>query len=288
MNTAKVSYGTTVLAAALTTVFRASADPAAAPAKPDRSYTGTVIAVDPKDRRLDVSEWALSKKSFNLSDNCTYAMLFTTVANNHGTADDLRPGEKVTVSYQDSHGVLIADRIEQQTMRFEGMVAVIDPTKHTLTLHRRGLDKDLAIADSCVVVLRQEKPGTLADLHPGDHVTAMYETPDGKPTAREIAQTSMAFAGTLTAIDLDEKTVKARAVFGTMKFNVADDCTVVVNGRTDGKLSDLKPNEQLLFNYDPINGINVVNRIGPAPDKTHPQSNMTASSPGYPGYPPAQ
>jgi hypothetical protein len=61
--------------------------------------------------------------------------LFITVENNHGTANDLRPGEKVTVSYQASHGVLIADRIEQRPVRFEGMVAAIDPGKHTLTLH---------------------------------------------------------------------------------------------------------------------------------------------------------
>ena len=29
-------------------------------------------------------------------------------------------------------------------------------------------------------------------------------------------------------------------------------------------MSDLKPNDKLIFNYDEINGVNVVNRITPA------------------------
>ena len=110
-----------------TAAFRASADQPATAARPEKSYTGTVISVDPQEHVLSVKEWALSKKTFNLGDNCAYDLLFTTLENNSGTANDLRPGEKVTVSYQDSHGVLIADRVEQQPMRFEGMVTAIDP-----------------------------------------------------------------------------------------------------------------------------------------------------------------
>jgi hypothetical protein len=109
-------------------------------------------------------------------------------------------------------------------------------------------------------------------------VTVTYETPDGTPTAREIAQTSMEFTGTLTAIDLGEKTVKAKAMFDTKKFNVADNCAIVINGKTDGQLSDLKPNDKLVFSYDEINGINVVNRIAPA--EVQPNSATTAQMTG--------
>lgn len=86
----------------------------------------------------------------------------------------------------------------------------------------------------------------------------------------------MAYTGTLTAIDLGEKTLKARALFETKKFNVADNCAIVINGKTDGKLSDLRPNDRLVFNYDEINGINVVNRIAPGKAATEPPA--TASS----------
>lgn len=274
MKTTRATYWTAVCAAAVTAtaVFRAPAEQAATTARPEKSYTGKVVSVDPREHVLSVREWALSKKAFNLGDNCAYMLL----DNNSGTANDLRPGEKVTVSYQDSHGVLIADRVVHQPVRFAGTVTAIDPDKHTLTLHRRGVDKQLQIADGCKIVLRDEKSGALADIQTGNYVTVTYETPGGMPTAREIAQTSMAYTGTLTAIDLGEKTLKARALFETKKFNVADNCAIVINGKTDGKLSDLRPNDRLVFNYDEINGINVVNRIAPGKAATEPPA--TASS----------
>lgn len=283
MKTTRIKKWTAVCAAVLTAgaVFSASAGQPAAAAKPEKSYTGTVVSVDPQARVLNVKSWPMWHKEFNLGDNCTY----TLVDKNNGMANDLRPGEKITVYYQDSHGVLIADRIEQRPVRFEGMVAAIDLNKHTLILHRRGLDKQLEIAADCSVVLRNEKPGLFTDIHPGDHVTVTYETPGGTPTAREIAQTSMEYTGRLTAIDLDQKTVNASSRFDSKKFNLADNCAIVINGKPDGKLSDLRPDEKLVFNYDEIHGVNVVNRIGPAPADVQARSGPMTTSSGYPGYP---
>ncbi len=135
------------------------------------------------------------------------------------------------------------------------------------------------IANDCGVELRGGKSGELADIQTGNHVTVTYETPDGRLTAWQIAQTSIEFTGTLTAIDLGEKTLKAKAAFSTKKFNVADNCAIVINGRTDGQLSDLKPNDKLVFSYDEINGVNVVNRIAPA--EAQPGS-VAATSPMAP------
>jgi Cu/Ag efflux protein CusF len=257
----------TVCAAVLTATaaFRVSADPAAPPAMPEKSYTGTVVSVDPKENVLSVKGW-FWHKGFNLGNDCAYTLL----DNKGGTANDLRPGAKVTVSYQDANGVLIADRVEQRPMRDEGMVKAIDPKAHTLTLHLRGLDKTFQIANDCGIVLRDDKTGTLADIQPGNHVTVTYETPDGNLTARQIAQTSIGFTGTLTAIDLGEKTLKAKAGFISKKFNVADNCAIVINGRPDGQLNDLKPDDNLVISYDEINGINVVNRIAPADAQPNP------------------
>jgi Cu/Ag efflux protein CusF len=247
---------------AATVVYRASADDASAnapAAKPDKIYTGTVNAVDPNERALDVKGFMLSKE-FNLGDNCVYA-LWNKPA---GTIGDLRPGEKVTVAYQDTHGVLVADNVKQVPMTREGMVKSIDPAAHTMTVHVGTMDKQFRIADDCDVVLRNGKSGTFADIQTGNQVTVTYETPNGALTARQIARTSIEFTGTLTAIDLGEKTLKAKAMFGTKKFNVADNCAIVINGKADGQLGDLKPNDKLVFSYDEINGVNVVNRITPA------------------------
>ena len=243
----------------------ASADPAATTARPEKNYTGTVVSVDPTEHALDVKGFVFSKK-FNLGDICVYALLDKPA----GTISDLRPGEKVMVSYQDASGVLVADRVEQKPMRFEGMVTAIDPGNHTMTVHVRGMDKTFQIVDDCGVVLRDDKSGTLADIQAGNHVTVTYETPNETLTAREIAQTSATFSGTLTAIDLDERTVKAKTLFETKKFDVADNCAIVINGKVDGQLSDLKPNDELVFSYDDVNGINVVNRIANA--KTAPET----------------
>jgi hypothetical protein len=80
----------------------------------------------------------------------------------------------------------------------------------------------------------------------------------------------------LTAIDLDQKTMKAKAMFATKKFNVGNDCAVVVNGKPDGKLTDLRPGESLTFSYDEVNGVNVVNRIAPAGAR---KSSVASSTP---------
>jgi Cu/Ag efflux protein CusF len=245
---------------ATTAAFRASADQPVLTAQPEKTYTGTVVSVDPSEHVLSVQGWMMFHKAFNLGDNCACHQLDKQAA----AVNDLRPGEKVKVRYQDVHGVRIADLIEQEPMRIEGMVTAIDAEQHTLTLHRAGLDKALQLADDCKVVLRDGKAGTLAYIQVGNHVTVTYETPGSPPTARQIAQTSIEFTGTLTAIDLEAKTVKAKATFGAKKFNLADNCAIVINGKPDGRLADLKPNDKLTFSYDEINGVNVVNRIAPA------------------------
>jgi Cu/Ag efflux protein CusF len=254
------AVGLTVLTA--TAGYRALADDASAKATvatPEKSYTGTVVSVDPKENLLDVRGFLFSKR-FNLGNNCAYTM----VGQDTGAMGDLRPGQKVTVGYQDAHGVLVADRVTQQPLREEGMVKAIDPAAQTMTLHVGVMDKTFQLPANCEVTLRGDKSGTVADIQPGYQVTVTYEVPDGKPTAREIAQTSATFTGDLTAIDLDQKTLKAKATFATKKFNVGDDCAIVINGKPDGRLTDLRPGESLTFSYDDVNGVNIVNRIAPA------------------------
>jgi Cu/Ag efflux protein CusF len=246
-----------------TVAYRASADDASAnatAAKPDKTYTGTIVSIDPKEHLLDVRGFPFSSKKFNLGDTCAY----TIVGQDKGAIGDLRPGQKVMIGYQNAHGVLVADRVTQQPMRDEGMVKAIDPTTQTLTLHLGVMDKKFQLPADCEVTLRGDRAGTVADIQPGNHVLITYEVPNGKPTARQIAQTSETFTGDLTAIDLDQKTMKAKAMFATKKFNVGDDCAVVINGKPGGKLTDLRPGESLMFSYDNVNGVNVVNRIAPA------------------------
>lgn len=247
---------------------------AAEQAGPDKTYTGTVTSVNPNERMLHVQGLMMSK-DFNLGDSCAFML----PDKSSGTMSDLRPGEKITVNYQDAHGVLVADRVQQEPMSYEGFVKSIDPNAHTMTLHLRAENKTFALPDDCKIVLRNERSGAIADIQPGNYVTVTYETPNDQLVARQIAQTSEKFIGTVTAIDLNQKTVKAKATFETKKFNIADNCIIVLNGQLNGQLSDLKPNEKLVFNYDEVNGVNVVNRIAPVPEKAETESVLTPVSP---------
>lgn len=250
--------------------IRASADEQATAAKQDQHYTGTVASVESKERTFSVKGLVRSK-TFNLGDNCA----FTYVDKGASTVSGLRPGQKVTVSYRNANGVLVANRVEQKPLRHEGTVKAIDPEKRTVTLHHRAMSKTFRIADDCAVALRNDKSGTLTDIQPGHWVTVTYETPGSDATARLIAQTSATFNGSLTAIDLNDRTVKAKHAFGTKKFNLTDNCTIIVNGKSDGELHDLKPGDDLAFSYDVVNGVNVVNRIATVDS---PVEAITASS----------
>lgn len=258
MKTTALRRWTAVCLSVLTAaaVIRASADQQTTATKHSTSYTGTVKSVDPKKHVLGVKGVMLSK-TFNLGDSCEYVF----VAKGAGTINDLRRGQKITVYYQNAHGVLVANRIEQRLLRYEGTVRAIDRETRTLTLHHRAMDKTFLIAGDCAVMLRGNKSGTLAAVTPDIRVSVIYETPNGTRTAREIHQTSATFTGTLTAIDLNNRTLKAKHVFGTKEFNLADGCNITLNGKSDAQLRDLKPGDNLAFNYDVVNGINVVNRI---------------------------
>jgi len=248
-----------VSALTMTGALKSAADGTVPTGVPNKSYTGTVRAVDTQEHTLGL-KGTFFTKTFNLGDNCTY----TFVDKGADKVSDLRPGQRIKVVYQESHGVLVANRVSQEPVDCKGTVRAIDPVQRTITLHERGMDKTFQIAGDCEVVLRDDKTGALADIQAGNYVTVIYETPGDKPTAWVITQTSETFTGSLTAIDLDTKTVKAKSMFDTKKFTLGDNCAIVLNGKINGQLSDLKLNDKLVFSYDEINGVNVANRIAPA------------------------
>jgi hypothetical protein len=211
--------------------------------------------VDAKEHVLQVKGLLLTKK-FNLGTSCTYALL----GSEAGGADSLRPGQQVKVGYANASGVLVASRVEQLPRYFHGTVKSLDAGQHQLVLDRAGPDKPLRIAADCAVVLRGGRSGTLADVQPGHRVTVLYETPADGTVVHEIKQTSAAFTGTLTAIDLTERTLKARGTFASKKFSVGAGCAILLDGQP-AELGGLKPGDKLEFSYDDVDGVNVLNRI---------------------------
>lgn len=173
-------------------VLRASADPAPKKLVAERNYTGVVTCVDTNEQIFRIKRSLLPAKQFAYGDKCEITLLYSILKNGVGTSADLRPGEKVTVGYQDSHGVHIADRIEQQPMQFSGTVKELNPERHRLTLRRWILNKRMNIAPDCITVLDGDKACTLDDIHSGDHVVVIYETPGGNLMAWQITKTNAA------------------------------------------------------------------------------------------------
>jgi Cu/Ag efflux protein CusF len=134
-----------------------------------------------------------------------------------------------------------------------------------LTLKENMSTRNLVVAPDCAVVMNNDKPGMLSDLQIGDAVQVVYEPVNGSHMASRIEQKSEMFVGTVEAVDATTRTVKAKDFLSEKRFNLADDCPVVVNGKPDGSLGDLRIGDRVTFNYENTDGVLVANRISPTP-----------------------
>jgi hypothetical protein len=225
----------------------------------DKEFTGKVDYVNGDQHLLKVRGF-LRYRTFDLGKDC----LITRWDDTTGNINDLRRGQKVSVGYQNVHGVLAADRVEQTAMRYSGVVKVMDPERRQLVMHAWDRDRTFVLAEDCKIVLHDQNNGALASIKPGDHVTVVYEAPSGADIARQIAQTSVSFTGSIVAIDLSRRTISADGMFGVKQFNLANNCSIVMDGRTDAPMMNLRPGQRLTINYDEVNGVDVANRIAPA------------------------
>ncbi len=270
---------------AMTAALKSSADPAAAVPQPGETYTGIITAIDPQGRVLDVKN-----KKFNLSDTCTY----TIVGKDTGSVGDLHPGQQVTVGYHINrvlpadraqqepetaaggqkimvnnyyytNDVFVADSVQQELMTCNGTVRTNDLANHTLMLRFLVLNKTFKIADDCQIVLSDGKSGAVTDIQSGNYVTVTYETPGGdEAVAHKIAQTDATLInGRVIEINQTNRTITTATVlnYHPKKFHLADNCTIAVNGKTNAPLSDIKIFDRLVFTYNNIKGVNIVNYI---------------------------
>lgn len=256
-----MAIGLAVLSAV--SAWSVRADEQAAMKQKEKSYSGIIDRVDAKEKTVKL-KGMLFTRTFNIADNCEFSL----GDKKDATLDDLRAGQKVDVQYKDASGVLVANRFTQEELSYVGTVQAIDRNAHTLKLSHSGLHKTFELPGDCRVVLRDDRSGSLEDVKVGHQVTVVYELPGGSPTAREIEQTSATYVGTLDAIDASARTVKAKHFVGDRKFSLADNCKIVVNGKSGGKLSDLRLGQKLVLNYEAVDGVNVVNRIAPAEEAT--------------------
>jgi Cu/Ag efflux protein CusF len=254
MNRMQTLIGMGAAAVALQIAGLARADEQ--PAVKDRSFDGTISAVDATERTLTVKEFLLVK-TFHLGKDCALG-----VGNKkRATLADLKPGMEVEVNYKESGGVLVANRIAQKEMRFAGSIKQIAPKEHKLAVERGRFTKPFEIGGDCQITVGNNKSGTLAELKVGDKITVIYVSENDALVALRIEGSDETFAGTIQAIDASTDTIKAKHLLGDRKFNLADDCKIVIGSAQNGRLSDLRIGQKVAIGYEELDGVLVAHRI---------------------------
>lgn len=248
-------------------------------------YKGSVSSVNTRDNTISVKSFFFTR-TFNAGTNCKVSLQDKPMA----TLADLQPGERVDIRYMDDHGVYIAMNIAQHDLMLSGHITAIDPAARTMTMtHDRGLaSRTFRIDPSCAVTMRGNKAGDLNNLQVGDMVHVAYLSQNGADLAKRITQGSDTYVGTIEAINANTRSVTA----GDKRFDLANNCEIVVGGKMGGNLGDLRIGEEISLSYDNADGVLVANRISPvapgseraqSPKGASQNSNYTYTQPGW-GY----
>jgi Cu/Ag efflux protein CusF len=252
------------------------------PAASDTNYTGMVTAVNEKDKTVTVKQF-LFDRTFNLADNCKIVL----ADGSKGDLSDIRAGQKLDVQFAKERGVYIAYQITRQNLTFTGYIDVINPASKFLVVKSGLQSPHFKLAKDCSVIAEGGKDGSLDDLKPGQTVSVNYEEQNGNKVARSVERDGVIFSGTLEIIDKDHRIVRAHAATGTRRFNLADGCIVVANGKVDTGISQLNLGDEVNLCYDDVNGVLVANwisRENSAMSKAAPETKHEATSKtGSPG-----
>ncbi|MGD0816277.1 MAG: DUF5666 domain-containing protein [Verrucomicrobiota bacterium] len=241
----------------LAQVSRASGNECSA-ARKEKSFTGNVTAVDPQDKTFSVKGLFFTRNFSMAADGRVF------LENKPGASlAELRPGQRVLVHYENDNGVLIAMGVSQHDLTYTGRITAIDPAARTLALRDGLMTHDLAIAPDCAVVLKGDQAGTWGNLLIGDTVQVCYEQAGSSHIARRIQEQSAMFVGTIQAVDATTKSIKVEAAHGEKQFHLADSCPIVINGRLNGGMSDLRIGDRVSLSYDERDGVLVANRVSP-------------------------
>ncbi len=265
-----------LLALVCTVGSRTSADQQMAGSTVEHTWTGTLTGVNAQNNAITGKSF-LATRTFQIGDHCVISTLDKKTA----ALSDLQPGEKVKITYQNAEGVLVADRITEQALCYDGRVQAVDQKAGTMMIESKvvfrsfPVHKTFSIAPDCKVILPNGREGTLADVKPGDRIALIYELPGGSPVAYQIRENNLTMVGKLEALDLTERVAKASQTFGQKKLNLADHCQVVLAGREKAGLQDLRLGQKYQFTFQEVNGVNVVDRIAQVPE---PKASETAST----------
>lgn len=240
-----------------------------------QAFKGTVVTVDDRNQTITAREfWLWPSKTFNVGDGCK---VLVGDGRREATLKDLAPGNRVEVQYTSVGGVNVARQIAENYRHFTGHIVALGPEGQSLTVEQGLSKRSFALADDYNVVTSGKK-GAMGDLKIGHKVVVAYSSAGDSNLAHQIAQNSLSFVGTVEAMDAETRTLKAEHFMTDRRFHLADDCPIVINGKPDGKLSDLRLGDTVMFNYDNVHGVLVANRIARETESARPENSQTAQS----------
>ena len=256
----------------LACLVRVAGDQSAA-TQEEKSFKGSITAVNEKDRSISV-KGVLFTRTFNATDTCKLSF----ESKPGGTWADLHPAQRVEVRYVNAQGVRIASDISQKDIVFKGYITAIDPAKRTLAVKHGLYVRNFALTEDCMVRIKDDKKGSLDGLKIGHTVHVAYEKEGAALKAYRIEQMNPTFVGTISAIDSSSRTVKAKDFLNEKRFNLVDGCKIVIGGKPDGNLSDLRIGDRVALCYEDVNGILVANRIGREPASPDAKGTLGAKA----------
>jgi hypothetical protein len=274
----------TVAAKAAALVGLACATPAlGAPssAQSECTFSGSVTAVDSPDHTLAAKGWFMTR-NFILGRDCKVSLQDKPVA----ALTDLQPGQQVDIRYRDENGVRIATHIAQHDLAYSGHIVSINPQDRTLLIKTGAMTRQLTLAPNCAVHMRRMTNATLASLQTGDAVYVVYDRVNGSHVAQRIEENSAMFVGTIDAIDASSHSLKISDKQGERRFDLADNCPIVIDNRLNGTLYNLQIGERVKVDYNNVDGVLVADRVSPlvtepmAPPPQSAQNDVTV--PDYP------
>src|SRR5260370_1412509 len=106
---------------------------------------------------------------------------------NKGTLDDLKPGDKLTVTYQSPGGLPVACRIQGDSLTFVGTIEAVDLADHTVRAKEFLGKKNFHLGSGCRISDGTRDDLSLKDLALDGKYTFTYVDVDGVAVVDHIA-----------------------------------------------------------------------------------------------------
>lgn len=243
----------------------------------EKTFEGTVTSVNPQEKTFAVKSM-LFTRTFNAGRDCNLSLRAKPGA--PVTWAQLKPGVDVQVTYRDFDGVLVARDVSEHEMTYSGHISAIDLAAGKIEIKHGLLSRSFVLPADTQVCIEGTRTAGLQNLQLGDSVNVMYETVNGSHMAKRIEESGKQFLGTIQAMDTPAKAIEVRELKGNggpeKWFNLADSCSIVINGKLDSSLRNLHQGETVSIRYNNDDGILVASRITPESARSVAQ-NTTAS-----------